>query len=307
MSSIPSAVTRWPASAINRSFTSDGSDDAPMLKRSSTAVETLLTFCPPGPGRADEPLLDVAVVEDDGVGDGDHRSSHYRILTMHLRAVVFDFDGVIANSEPLHFRALHDVLASTGVSLSERDYYARYLGFDDVAAFQAIGADSGAFGPEQVASLVSRKAVRFEELEADARCCFPAPPTPSAASPRRCRLRIASGARRDEILRVLEAAGLTDLFAAIVAAEDASPSKPDPAPYLLAVRLLGAVAGGGALRPAECVAIEDSHWGIESARQAGLRTIAVTHTYKAAELGAADLVLDSLEALDVASLSRRLA
>jgi beta-phosphoglucomutase-like phosphatase (HAD superfamily) len=225
---------------------------------------------------------------------------------MKLRAVVFDFDGVIANSEPLHFRALHDVLASTGVNLSERDYYARYLGFDDAGALHAIGADFGAFGPEQVASLVSRKAVRFEELEADAGMLFPG----AAAAIRRVAasvpIGIASGARRDEILRVLEAAGLTDLFAAIVAAEDVSRSKPDPAPYLLAVRLLAAVAGDS-LQPGDCVAIEDSRWGLESARQAGLRTIAVTHTYTLAELGAADLVLDSLEALDVASLSRRLA
>jgi beta-phosphoglucomutase-like phosphatase (HAD superfamily) len=225
---------------------------------------------------------------------------------MKLRAVVFDFDGVIANSEPLHFRALRDVLASTGVSLSERDYYARYLGFDDAGALHAIGADSGAFGPEQVASLVSRKAVRFEELEADAGMLFPG----AAAAIRRVAasvpIGIASGARRDEILRVLEAAGLTDLFAAIVAAEDVSRSKPDPAPYLLAVRLLAAVAGDS-LQPGDCVAIEDSRWGLESARQAGLRTIAVTHTYTLAELGAADLVLDSLEALDVASLSRQLA
>ena len=225
---------------------------------------------------------------------------------MKLRAVVFDFDGVIANSEPLHFRALRDVLASTGVSLSERDYYARYLGFDDAGALHAIGADSGAFGPEQVASLVSRKAVRFEELEADAGMLFPGAADAIRRVAASVPIGIASGARRDEILRVLEAAGLADLFAAIVAAEDVSRSKPDPAPYLLAVRLLAAVAGDS-LQPGDCVAIEDSRWGLESARQAGLRTIAVTHTYTLAELGAADLVLDSLEALDVASLSRQLA
>lgn len=225
---------------------------------------------------------------------------------MKLRAVVFDFDGVIANSEPLHFRALRDVLASTGVSLSERDYYARYLGFDDAGALHAIGADSGVFGPEQVASLVSRKAVRFEELEADAGMLFPGAADAIRRVAASVPIGIASGARRDEILRVLEAAGLTDLFAAIVAAEDVSRSKPDPAPYLLAVRLLAAVAGDS-LQPGDCVAIEDSRWGLESARQAGLRTIAVTHTYTLAELGAADLVLDSLEALDVASLSRQLA
>jgi beta-phosphoglucomutase len=226
---------------------------------------------------------------------------------MHLRAVVFDFDGVIANSEPLHFRALHDVLASLGIVLSERDYYARYLGFDDVAALQAIGAGVGGFGPEQLASLVSQKAVRFEELEAEGATLFPGAANAVRRVAAAVPIAIASGARRDEILRVLAAADLTDLFVAIVGAEDVPHSKPDPAPYLLAVRLLGGAVGGAALRPDECVAIEDSHWGLESARLAGLRTIAVTHTYKPAELAAADLVVESLDALDIASLARQLA
>ena len=60
-----------------------------------------------------------------------------------LRAIVFDFDGVIANSEPLHFRGYRDVLAGEGIALSERDYYAHYLGFDDVGAFEAIGDRQG--------------------------------------------------------------------------------------------------------------------------------------------------------------------
>ena len=60
-----------------------------------------------------------------------------------IRAVVFDFDGVIANSEPLHFRAFHDVLAAEGVALTEADYYARYLGYNDERAFREIGAEQG--------------------------------------------------------------------------------------------------------------------------------------------------------------------
>ena len=60
-----------------------------------------------------------------------------------LRAIVFDFDGVIANSEPLHFRAFRDVLADQGVDLAEHDYYTRYLGFDDLGAFRAIATDRG--------------------------------------------------------------------------------------------------------------------------------------------------------------------
>ena len=59
-----------------------------------------------------------------------------------IRAVVFDFDGVLANSEPLHFRAFRDVLAAEGLTLTEEAYYSRYLGYDDVGAFRAIAADA---------------------------------------------------------------------------------------------------------------------------------------------------------------------
>ena len=62
-----------------------------------------------------------------------------------LRAIVFDFDGVIANSEPLHFQAYRDVLADEGVTLTEADYYAWYLGFDDVGVFEALSVDPSGF------------------------------------------------------------------------------------------------------------------------------------------------------------------
>jgi HAD superfamily hydrolase (TIGR01509 family) len=114
-------------------------------------------------------------------------------------------------------------------------------------------------------------------------------------------LAIASGARRAEIVRVLGHAGLAHFFRAVVAAEDTPLSKPAPDPYLRAVTLL-ADCTGQPLSPGECVAIEDSRWGLDSARAAGLRTIAITHTYPAGSFGAVDLTIDSLEALTVASV-----
>ena len=64
-------------------------------------------------------------------------------MITHLQAIVFDFDGVIANSEPLHFRAFQDVLSEEGVDLSERAYYDRYLGFDDRGVFATVGFERG--------------------------------------------------------------------------------------------------------------------------------------------------------------------
>jgi HAD superfamily hydrolase (TIGR01509 family) len=221
-----------------------------------------------------------------------------------LRAIVFDFDGVIANSEPLHFRAFRDVLAEEGVTLTQPDYYAVYLGFDDVGVFQAIGAARGPWTRAHVADLVARKAVRLEALERDVSVLFPG----AAAAVRRASaampIAIASGARGIEIRRVLERENLVGCFTAIVAAEDTPVSKPAPDPYLRALALLGS-AFGDPLAAADCVAIEDSRWGLESARAAGLRTVAVTQTYEASTLiGTADLVIESLEFLDLAAVAR---
>ena len=83
-----------------------------------------------------------------------------------IRAVVFDFDGVVANSEPLHFRAYRDVLAERGVALTETAYYDLYLGYDDVGAFRAIASDSGVtFTERDIADLVARKALRLAEID----------------------------------------------------------------------------------------------------------------------------------------------
>ena len=222
-----------------------------------------------------------------------------------IRAVVFDFDGVIANSEPNHFRAYRDVLAEAGVTLTEADYYARYLGYDDLGAFMQIAADSAvAWNPARVSDLVRRKAERMEDLERDHSVLFPG----AEAAIRRLAavwpLAIASGALRQEITRVIECEQLASCFAVVVAAEDTRASKPAPDPYLRAVDGLRAVVGGP-LEAADCVAIEDSRWGLESAKAAGLRTIALTHTYPAAALqGVAEVVVASLDHLTAEFLSK---
>ena len=219
-----------------------------------------------------------------------------------MRAIVFDFDGVIADTEPLHFRGFRDVLAEEDVTLSETDYYARYLGYDDVGAFRAIGTDNGrTWAIDHVAELVMRKAARLEALERDVSVLFPGADAAIRRAADVVPLAIASGALGAEIRRVLDRADLARYFAAIVAAEDASASKPAPDPYRRAVARL-ADAIGGALRAADCVAIDDSRWGLESARAAGLRTVAIASSYDRSELGDADLVLPSIDALDVDQL-----
>jgi len=119
-----------------------------------------------------------------------------------------------------------------------------------------------------------------------------------------CPLGIASGALRAEIMHILNREDLAGFFPVVVAAGDTPTSKPAPEPYLRAVERMTA-ATGVALAPSDCVAIEDSRWGLESARSAGLRTVGITHTYPADTLTcAAEAVILHLDQLTWELLSK---
>ena len=217
---------------------------------------------------------------------------------MPLRAIVFDFDGVLANSEPLHLRSFQDVLAEEQIALDAKDYYARYLGYDDVGVFQMIGAEHGTrWQTREIADLVARKALRMEALERDVSVLFPGAADVVRRTASIVPIAIASGALGAEIRRVLDRERLTSCFTAIVAAEDTPRSKPAPDPYVVALTLLQN-SMGGELAARDCVAIEDSRWGLESARAAGLRTIGVAQTYQAESLSA-DVVISAIGDFDV--------
>lgn len=221
-----------------------------------------------------------------------------------IKAVVFDFDGVIANSEPLHFRAFRDVAAAHGLALTEASYYSRYLGFDDLGAFRAMAEDAGAPLTEAaVLSLSREKASRLEALEEDASVLFPGARAAIERMAAFGPIAIASGALRAEIVRILDRERLRSFFPVLVSAEDTPSSKPDPAPYRLAVEWL-ARQSGIPLAGGECVAVEDSRWGLQSARAAGLRTIGITHSYGAEALTEADLVIAHLDDLRTPLLSQ---
>ena len=208
---------------------------------------------------------------------------------MPVRAVVFDFDGVLANSEPLHFLAYQQVLAEIGIAIDREEYYAQYLGFDDLGAFRAVAdARRQSWSDAQVQALVAQKTTVFDEMLASADVLYPEAARCverlAAAMP----LGIASGALRHEIEAILARNGLARHFRFIVASGDTPRSKPHPDPYRRAAELHG-------IQPGECIAIEDSRWGIESAKAAGLRCVGITQTYGAGELSQADAVITSLD------------
>ena len=218
-----------------------------------------------------------------------------------LQAIVFDFDGVIADSEPLHLRAFQATLLEEGLDLSAREYYARYLGFDDVELFRTLVGDRGLVRNEtQIGALVARKGVKLQEMIRDGHVLFAGAADFIRAAAAQVPIAIASGALRHEIVEITEAAGVRELFAAIVAAGDTPRSKPSPAPYVLAFERL--VEAHPHLESRRCVAIEDSRWGLESAHGAGLRCVGVTTSYPAEELQGAELIVGGLKDLTLAAL-----
>lgn len=228
-------------------------------------------------------------------------------------AVVFDFDGVLANTEPLHLRVYQMLAAEHGFGFTADEYYSRYLGFDDVGVFEALSRDKGLrVEGDRMAALIDRKTVLFQSLVRESPVLFPGTPACLRAMRAACPIAIASGALAHEIALILDSAGLDGVVPVIVAAGDTARGKPAPDPYRLAMHRLSA-ALGRSLRPEASVAIEDSRWGLESARDAGLLTVGLTTSYPASELGDPDLVLSDiaeatparLGALVAASLARR--
>jgi beta-phosphoglucomutase len=225
-------------------------------------------------------------------------------MSRMLQAIVFDFDGVIANSEPLHLKAFQQALAEDGLELPAAEYYARYLGYDDVGMFEALAKDRGlAMSGGHVAALVTRKGEWMQEMLSTGSVLFPGATDFIREAAAVVPIAIASGALRHEIDDIIDAAGVSDLFSAIVAAGDTPESKPSPAPYRLAFERLRQTCGRR-LDPRRSVAIEDSKWGLESAQGAGLRLVGVTNSYPAHELTGAELVVDGLKSLTLPALDR---
>lgn len=219
-----------------------------------------------------------------------------------LQAVFFDFDGVIADSEPLHLRAYQAVLQADGIDLNRTEYYSRYLGYDDVGLFEALAKDRHLFlSDEKIEEWVAAKACIVEEMLSSDTILFPDAAACVKMFAAHVPLAVASGALEPEIEIVLEYAGLRSSFLAIASASDGVRGKPAPDLYLLAMAKLKDRLPDP-LSPGACIAIEDSHWGLEAARRAGLRCVAVTHTYPAAELEQADLIVDALSDLTMSTI-----
>jgi HAD superfamily hydrolase (TIGR01509 family) len=216
-----------------------------------------------------------------------------------LRAIIFDCDGVIADTEPLHFAAFQRVLAEEGITLTREDYYSHYLALDDRGCFRKVFSSSGKpLTQDRLIDLIARKASYIEPVMRAQISLFPGAAEFIRGSAKQYPLAVASGALRREIELILECGRVEDCFQAIVSAEDVTRGKPDPESFLKALALINE-RNGYAIAPGECLVIEDSIHGIQAARLAGMRRLAVTNTYSKDQLSEADSVVDSLAEFSV--------
>ncbi|MGD9873271.1 MAG: HAD family hydrolase [Kiritimatiellia bacterium] len=220
-----------------------------------------------------------------------------------LQAVIFDFDGVIVDTEPLHWRAFQMVLHDEGLAFTWEEYTRFYIGFDDRDVFREVYRRSGKpVLADVLREQIDRKADAFQHLIASD------PPKPYPGVLDRLReisghlpLALCSGALRRDIVPVFERYGLGALFDAVVTADDVHISKPDPACYRKALELLN-TRREKAVSPGGCLAIEDTSSGIASAKGAGMRVLAVSNSHPPQALAAADRVIDSLETVTLDEL-----
>ncbi|MCI0455184.1 MAG: HAD family phosphatase [Candidatus Dadabacteria bacterium] len=224
-----------------------------------------------------------------------------------LKAIIFDFDGVIADAEPIHLRAFQSVLSEEGINLSQKDYYDKYLAFDDKTCFEAVLRDNGIdFDRASIDILMLRKSGYYNKSIRENLIIFPGVVDFVRKAYGEYPLAIGSGALRHEIEFILECAGIRKEFKIIVSADDIENCKPNPEVFQKVLERINKLSSmkSEILYPNECLVIEDSIAGINAAHTAGMKCLAVTNSYPYEKLSKADMIVRSLEELKIEELNK---
>jgi HAD superfamily hydrolase (TIGR01509 family) len=213
-----------------------------------------------------------------------------------IRAILFDLDGTLSDTEPIHFEAFAEVFRAEGIELARGEYFSHLIGYNDHDCFAAVLTEQGReAGPARIHELIERKAALYQAMIADRDVLY----LGAADFVRECAARfpliVVTGTLRVEAEMILARAKIRDLFLDVIAAEDVERGKPEADGFLAALGRLGFL-----LRPrpsitaAECLVIEDTAAGIEAAHRAGMRVLAVCQTAGADSLATAEIVRPTL-------------
>ena len=218
---------------------------------------------------------------------------------LEVKAVIFDFDGVIVDTEPLHYKAFQRLLEPLGLGFSWEEYVETYMGFDDRDAFkEAFNSKDHQLSQAELNKLVLEKAIVFQDVILDGVVAYPGvvkliTKLHASGIP----LAICSGALLSDIVPILELFHISSCFDLVVTADDVQKSKPDPESYQLTFQKLSSLHTDKNLTFDNTIVIEDTPAGIKSANGAGLSVIAVTNSYPKENLSAAVHIVESLESL----------
>jgi beta-phosphoglucomutase len=225
-----------------------------------------------------------------------------------IRAVIFDFDGTIANTEPIHYELFSKIMGEEGIFISEEENNRYYLHLNDQDSFHlALTRHEKLTSAGIVARMVNRKSIYFKERIGSIDPLFPDAADFIRRTARDYPIGIASGALDGEIELILDKAGLLSLFPVIIGAERVEKGKPHPECYLETLRQLNLhFKKEPEIGPSEVLVIEDSIGGIEGAHRAGMVCLAITNSYARSDLKEADFVVDQLSQIDFKAITSRL-
>lgn len=207
-----------------------------------------------------------------------------------IKALIFDFNGVIVDDEPIHMRMFQEALRDEGIPMSDKDYYRFYLGMNDKDCFTSVLKQEGLFSDRMLRKMMRRKKGLYRAYIAKHLIFFPGARALIRRVARKYPLAIASGALRSEIRYILGRGGLRKCFSVIVAAEDVRIGKPNPECFRLALKRLNTKLRSS-LKPRECLVLEDSLEGISAAKKAGMQCLALATSHPAKKLKQADTIV----------------
>jgi beta-phosphoglucomutase family hydrolase len=223
-------------------------------------------------------------------------SSLFYIWKPSKKTILWDMDGVIADSNSFHFAAWQETFAKRGVNFTKEDFSRLFGTRNDFIIHNVLGEG---LSEGNVESVVQEKEASFREKAKGNIKPFPGVIKLLNTIKRgNFKLALVSSAPKENIDLIAGELNLEKFFDCVVSGREVAESKPSPQIYLLAAGKLGA-------QPENCIVIEDSPHGVKAAKAAGMRCLAVTNTLPKQDLEDADRVVDSLEKVDLITLIRR--
>ena len=217
------------------------------------------------------------------------------------KLIIFDFDGVIYDSEPLHFKSFNHALEPLNVEITKEVYYKTYCSYDDEGFFKNFLNDNEIQNDDDfVNKLIKQKHSFFDKNFDSQTSIYPGSVELIKRLSKSYILGIGSGARREEIVRVLKREDLLSSFEEIVSSDETSHPKPNPETYIL---LLDRVNDTYQISPDECVVIEDTTKGVEAAKKAGMKCFAITNSVEREFLMNADLIISDYSEITVEAIT----